>query len=137
MRNKLFYISRILLVAYLIGLCFCCFWNFRSSIDFNIDWFGIPKDKVIHFLLFFPFPIICHIAFPRLRNTPVRMLRFGIIVFLAGAATGGGIEILQGLTGYRSCDLYDFVADCTGLAAASLLLLLHETFIRDWSRRIG
>ncbi len=130
MRNKRFNIFKVIFIIYIIGLCFCCFWNFRGSIDLGDDWWGLPKDKVLHFMLFFPFPFIAYMAFPKVSDTARKYLKFSILIFVAGAATGALIEIVQGWSGYRSCDMLDLAADCCGLAAAIVCLQTYEAFFR-------
>ena len=136
MRDRLHFILKAIFILYIIGLCFCCFWNFRSSIDLSTELWGIPKDKIAHFCMFFPFPIIFYLAFPKLRNTPRRYLKFSILALATGVATGLAIEIIQGWSGYRSCDMTDLLADFCGLAAAVLILQVFEAFFMN-KRRAG
>ena len=136
MRDRLHFILKAIFILYIIGLCFCCFWNFRSSIDLSTELWGIPKDKIAHFCMFFPFPIIFYLAFPKLRNTPRRYLKFSILALATGVATGLAIEIIQGWSGYRSCDMTDLLADFCGLAAAVLILQIFEAFVMN-KRRAG
>ncbi len=136
MRDRLHFILKAIFILYIIGLCFCCFWNFRSSIDLSTELWGIPKDKIAHFCMFFPFPIIFYLAFPKLRNTPRRYLKFSILALATGVATGLAIEIIQGWSGYRSCDMTDLLADFCGLAAAVLILQVFEAFVMN-KRRAG
>ena len=126
MRGKLF---KILFFIYLTGLCFCCFWNFRGSIGLDNDLWGIRMDKVVHFLLFFPLPIVSYMAFPQLRNTSGRYLKFSILSVAAGVLLGAVIELIQGWSGYRSCGMADLLADFCGLVSAALLLQVYEAFI--------
>lgn len=102
----------------------------------STELWGIPKDKIAHFCMFFPFPIIFYLAFPKLRNTPRRYLKFSILALATGVATGLAIEIIQGWSGYRSCDMTDLLADFCGLAAAVLILQVFEAFVMD-KRRAG
>ena len=132
MRDRIHYIIKSLFYIYILGLCFCCFWNFRGSIDLSTEWIGLPKDKVVHFLLFFPMPVMTYLAFPKLRNTPRRYLRFSIIVFICSIAFGAMTEAVQWLTGYRQCDWGDLLADCCGIAAAIAVLQIYEAFIKNW-----
>ena len=136
MRDRIHYIIKSLFYIYILGLCFCCFWNFRGSIDLGTEWWGIPKDKIVHFFLFFPFPIVFYLAFPKLRNSPRRYLKFSILALATGVATGLAIEIIQGWSGYRSCDMTDLLADFCGLAAAVLILQVFEAFVMN-KRRAG
>ena len=55
--------SRILFAVYLAAVAFLCFGQFSSSQDVPMDLWGIPTDKVVHFLMFFPFPLLACLAF--------------------------------------------------------------------------
>lgn len=127
MRNKVF---KGVFTVYLILLFICCFWDFRGSIDLNTGIFGPHTDKVVHFLLFLPFPVTAYFAFPGLRDTKLRLARFCLLAFLAGTAIGTLIEKIQGWTGYRSCDIIDVAADCCGLVCAIGIVLLIDTVRR-------
>ena len=136
MRDRLHFILKAIFVIYIIGLCFCCFWNFRGSIDLSTELWGIPKDKIAHFCLFFPFPIIFYLAFPKLRKTPRRYLKFSILALVAGTALGWLIEIIQGWSGCRSKDMADLLADICGLGASLLALQIFQAFFRKkWGLR--
>lgn len=135
MRSKPNYILKALFVLYLAGLCFCCFWNFRGSVDLGREWLGLPADKIVHFLLFFPMPVITYMAFPRLSDTPRRYLRFSVIVFMASAVFGAFTEIVQSRTGYRSCDWMDLLADCCGILTAIACLQIFEAFFKKGHSR--
>ena len=56
-------ISRILLILYVIAVGILCFSRFNTGIDLSSTWFGIPKDKVVHFTMFLPYPILMYAAF--------------------------------------------------------------------------
>ena len=125
-------ISRILLAVYLLGLFVCCFWNFRSSIDLGSRWMDIPLDKAAHFFLFMPFPLICFLAFPKVGRSRKRLSGFIAVVFIAGTLMGWAIELIQGISGYRSKDTGDLLADCLGLAVScSVILIIGLKSIRD------
>ena len=134
MRDRRHSILKAIFILYIIGLCFCCFWNFRGSIDLGTEWWGIPKDKIVHFFLFFPFPIVFYLAFPKLRNSPRRYLKFSILALAAGLLLGTATEVIQGWSGYRSCDPADLLADFCGMVTAILLLQTYEAFIRKKRR---
>lgn len=87
--------------------------------------FGIPADKVAHFLMFLPFPILMHMMlFDKSRKIWLDILLLaGILAMGIGAAFG--TEFLQSLTQYRSADIKDTFADMKGLGTGGLLVLLH------------
>ncbi len=136
MRGRSRVIPKALFFLYLAGLCFCCFWNFRGSIDLSTELWGIiPKDKVVHFLLFFPMPLMTYLAFPGLRDTPYRYLRFSVVAFAASILFGALTEGIQWMTGYRSCDWKDLLADICGITAAFACLQFFEAFVKK--RRVS
>ena len=50
----------LLFILYLCAVAYCCFGRFKDLPQIGQDslW-GIPMDKVVHFIIFFPFPILC------------------------------------------------------------------------------
>jgi VanZ family protein len=87
--------------------------------------FGIPADKVAHFLMFLPFPILMYMMLSdKSRKIWLDILLLaGILAMGIGAAFG--TEFLQSLTQYRSADIKDTFADMKGLGTGGLLVLLH------------
>lgn len=76
--------------------------------------FGPPEpDKLAHLVLFGILAALWSVA--------IRPARF-VAVGLAVTFYGGLLELLQGLTSYRDCDLRDFAADALGAAIAVGLL---------------
>lgn len=116
---------RVLLGLYLAALLFLCFGRFSSlpSVPWTI--WGIPSDKVMHFLLFIPFPILTFQAF--YRGESPWLLFLGVIV--SGCLLATGTELGQRyLTTYRFGDWKDLLADAVGIAAGSLPLILWIIF---------
>lgn len=132
MKNRTIIISRILLFVYAAMVCALCFMRLGKGIDMSSEWLGIPKDKIAHFLLFFPFPILMYIAFHMHKGRPVRLLLFLLLALIIGAAAGAGIELIQMTTGYRSCDIMDFRADCIGLLCGSIAVMTYGAASRKW-----
>ncbi len=116
-------LSRLILVLYMVSVCLLCFLNLGTDSDMSPEWFGIPKDKIAHFLMFFPYPAIIALVFCKSGWNPVKFIGFLLVVLVSGIVIGGSIELIQGMTGYRSCDIKDFRADCIGLFTGTLLTL--------------
>ena len=57
---------------------------------------------------------------------------FMLATLIAGTAAGAGIEIIQQMTGYRSCDIMDFRADCLGLLAGAVLTTIYGAASKKW-----
>ena len=117
----------VLLTLYFITVAFLCFGRFDSLQEAPQTFLGLPADKVVHFCLFFPFPLLAYGTFGR-RLTGRWKPAIAIIgIFIIGCLIGAGTELGQGLTSYRSCDINDFRADALGMALSSMIALIIET----------
>ena len=127
--------ARGLFVLYMLVLGFLCFWNFRSVPDVSRMILGIVAlDKVIHFFMFLPFPVMFFLAVGYTPRKPWVLILYVLGIFLLGCAIGAGTEFGQGLTKYRHADPADFRADSIALALSSLAVFitgLIHMFKRD------
>lgn len=123
MRKSTTLICRLLLLAYICLLAYLCFGHFDNIPDIarKFHFFGIEQDKLVHFCMFFPFPILCCFAAGRTFKTLGGALAFVLAVFLTGCIIGAATELGQGLTTYRSADPKDFFADGLSLAISSVI----------------
>ena len=124
-------VAPVLMVFYLGALAFLCFGHFDSLPEVSTDFFGIPTDKIVHFCMFFPFPILAYATF--VHKTKGRWVSvFQIIgIYIAGCILGILTELGQGLTDYRSCDINDFRADALGMALSSIIIIIIDTIRRS------
>lgn len=112
---------RVAFYLYLIALAVLCFGNFSNLPSVSKTILGIPTDKVAHFVMFFPFPILAFLAYDKFTGTVRNVIVFAVITFLAGCLLAGATEIGQAyLTEYRSGDPTDFVADLIALFTGSV-----------------
>ena len=116
--------SRILLALYLAAIGYLCFGHFSSIPRVQPSFFGIPTDKIVHFLMFFPFPILVYFAFNLYGEKRLWKLLGILFTLLTGIGIAIGTELGQGLTKYRSADVTDGMADSIALVASSLIVLL-------------
>ena len=116
--------ARILFAVYLAAVAFLCFGQFSSSHDVPMDLWGIPTDKVVHFLMFFPFPLLARLAFGGYRGKPGQAILKTVAAFLAGCAFAAGTEWVQTRLPYRSGDPVDFQADALALVLSSIIVLV-------------
>ena len=122
-----------LLVVYLGMVGWCCFGHFSDLPDIGQDnLFGIPMDKVVHFLMFFPFPIIAIYAFHNSKGRPGRFFVFLAISYFLGMMLAMGTELIQGTTDYRSSDMLDLVADSLGLMTGCVTVTVIKSFGGKW-----
>jgi VanZ family protein len=78
------------------------------------------SDKLQHALGFALLAWLWCLALARIRPGS-GLLQLGGGAFLVSIALGGALELWQGLLGYRSCELLDWVADGVGAAAGVAL----------------
>lgn len=116
-------LSRILFFLYLVAIAFLCFMHPDKMPEVQRYIFGIRTDKVVHFLMFLPFPILMYLAYDHLTDKVWRAFLFAAVSFLLGAIVAAGTEYGQSLLPYRTMDLADFKADLLALAASGLIVL--------------
>ena len=118
---------RILFILYIAGVLFMCFGKFDNAPSVEINLFGIPTDKLVHFAMFFPFPILAFFAFDRYSETVKSTIIFIAITFIVGALLALATEWGQAhLTSYRSGDRLDLLADTLALALSSVLVAVVD-----------
>ena len=119
------HISLVILCAYVAAVALMCFMKTDHAPAVEFSLFGIPSDKVVHFIMFLPLPILAHSAFLPSGKGLLRDLAISAIVFLTGSGFAAGTERLQSMLEYRSGDIMDFVADMAGMACGSIITIIH------------
>lgn len=120
-RNKTIWIT--VFCVYFAAVVCLCFLKPDSLPEIRPDLWGIPMDKLAHFLMFFPFPILSYIAFRPRQCSKWRSVAILAVLYVTGIGFAFGTEQLQGLSEYRSNDPYDFLADFIGMTASAILTL--------------
>ena len=124
--------AKILMLLYIVTVCYLCFAKFPQNNDIPRTLFGFPSDKVVHFLMFFPFPILAYFAFHNARGKWYSMVGFLLIVAALGMLMSWCTEEVQGMLVYRCKDLDDFRADAAGIGLGALLILMYSAVSRKW-----
>ena len=107
---------------YLAAVAVLCFGNFQSLPSVSSTILGIPTDKLVHFCMFFPFPILAFLAYDKFTGTRKSVVIFALITFAVGCLVAAATELGQALlTDYRSGDPADFLADFLALISSSLI----------------
>ena len=120
-------IARILFFLYLAAVLVLCFGQFKDAPSVPWTLLGIPSDKLVHFCMFFPFPILAFLAFDKYTETPRSTFLFSGITFLVGVALAFGTEWGQAhLTTYRSGDPLDWLADVSALFLSTLIVIIWD-----------
>ena len=128
MKNRLRIIMTFLFCIYIATLVFLCFMKTESVPDVQFTLFGIPADKLVHFCMFAPYPVL---AFQTFHNNNVTFWRELIllgVLAVFGLGLAYGTEQIQGLTDYRSYEIADFCSDAMGIAAGCVIVLIQIAF---------
>ena len=123
-------IFRILMLLYLGAIALLCFANFSSIPDVQKSFLGIPTDKIVHFLMFLPFPVLAFWSLRPARRGVVKTILILVAVFLVGCLIAWGTEYVQSKLPYRTMDLLDFRADRIGLACGCVITFFIKLFSR-------
>jgi VanZ family protein len=128
MKKNLTLLFRVLLAVYLICVFVLCFGNFSGLPDIEEKILGFDPDKIVHFLMFLPFPVLAYGALGRQPAAPGKALVWALLLFLAGSVLAAGTEIGQHFLPYRNSDPKDFSADALALAIGALITLVVMHF---------
>ena len=131
MQLKMRYISAFLLCAYIVAVAVLCFMKPSSLPQVEMDFFGIPMDKVVHFIMFLPFSILAYMTFWPADAGKLRKMAVLLVILIFGAGMAVATEKIQAMTGYRSGDIMDFAADMTGILAGAALTALFILLKKD------
>ena len=119
-------LARILFFLYLVAIAFLCFMHVDKLPEVQKYLFGIPTDKLAHFLMFLPFPILAYLAYDHLTNKVWSAILFALATFVIGCLLAYGTEYVQGRLPYRSMDIKDFKADALALAISSVFVFIVD-----------
>lgn len=119
-------LSRVLFLLYVCAVCLICFADSSSLPRMQRFIFGIPTDKVVHFIMFAPFPILSYLSFDHPSGKPWRSVLFVFLSLIAGATLAYSTEIIQSYLPSRSMDINDFYADALALGVSSIFILLVD-----------
>ena len=119
-------VFRLLMILYVAAVAWLCFSNFHRLPDVPRTFFGIPTDKVVHFCMFFPFPILAFLAYDPYTRTPWQALAALVSICAVGGIFAGCTELIQEQLTYRSKDINDFGADCLAIGIAGVLVFLID-----------
>ena len=123
-------ILTIMFCVYLAAVFILCFINGDGMPKVQLTLLGIPADKLAHFCMFVPYPMLSFLAFRPQEASKRREIMLLCILAALGVGLAYGTEQLQGLTDYRSYELADFYADLTGICFGSLATLILILFRR-------
>ena len=118
---------RAIFFLYVAIVLFLCFGKFDSAPSIPRTIFGLPSDKLVHFCMFFPFPILAFLAFDQFTENISHTLVFSGITLAIGLLLAVGTEWGQArLTNYRSGDSLDLLADTLALVLSTALVIFWD-----------
>ena len=116
-------IARIAFLLYLAAVLFLCFGKFSDMSAMPEQFFGFNIDKVAHFLMFLPFPILFYMAFHWKTRNVRHSLLLALGILAIGVLLASGTELVQFFIPYREANLGDLLADVLALCTSSALIL--------------
>ena len=119
-------IAKIVMLLYVVAVAYLCFANFHKLPEVPKTFLGIPMDKIVHFCMFFPFPILAFFAYDKLTQTPLQALAALLCICAFGGIFAGLTEIVQGMLPYRSQDIKDYNADLLSIGISGLLVFVYD-----------
>ena len=127
MNKRLKILFQIVFGVYVVAVLMLCFGHFDNTPSLPTTFLGIPTDKVAHFCMFLPFPILAFLAFDKYTETPKSTLLFSSLTFVAGVLLALGTEWGQAhLTNYRSGEPWDLAADLLALLLGTLVIIYWD-----------
>ncbi len=133
MTKKIAIIYKILFFAYLISLVLLMVLTFKTDqMDIPKHIFGIPVDKVVHFILFFPYPILTWLTFNDSLRKKIKNLTY-VLIPISGLFLATITETIQLLNSSRSYDPKDLMANYIAILSGSLLITIISLFSKKYS----
>lgn len=115
----------IIFIIYILVVGFLCFGKFPSMPNIQKTFLGIEKDKIVHFIMFFPFPILLYLTTGARKMNNFQAIGFVVLSLVLGSVLAGISEYIQHLIPYRSCDIKDFEADTMAIATCAMFLYIY------------
>lgn len=118
-------ISIIFFCLYLAAVAYLCFAKTEDIPELPEMWLGIPFDKIGHFLMFMPFPILGYMTLYKHNRkiSAATLILIGLIIL--GIAVAFGTELVQAHLQYRSFELTDIASDTLGLLFGGFLVFSY------------
>ena len=115
----------IVFCIYIAVVGYLCLARTDDLPHWTASWLGLPVDKVGHFLMFTPFPLLGYLTFYKEGQiTSRKMILLGWMM-VTGLAIASSIELVQSSLEYRSAEIGDLIADGAGLLCGGLITLTY------------
>lgn len=124
-------ISFIVFCLYIAAVCYLCFSKPDDIPTIQFNFLGLPIDKIVHFLMFLPFPLLAFLSFDAKDSKNGRRLLLMLGIVAAGIALAAATEFIQGRLQYRSEDRYDLLSDVSGLFIGAVIVIIYKIFRKN------
>ena len=131
MKLKIRHISFIILCIYIAAVAVLCFMRTDSLPSVDMYFLGIPMDKIVHFLMFAPFPVLAYMTFWPAKAGKAGKMGVLMVIIAVGAGLAKATERIQSMLGYRSGDPMDFMSDMTGILTGALMIAAYILFKKE------
>ena len=126
MNKKIRTAAIILLVIYVVVSLYFLLTTVSLGVK-NRLW-NIPTDKIFHFLMFTPYPILFWMIIKYGKKNYRKGLGIYLLIFTISVTLGGLTEVAQKyMTDSRNGDVMDWLADALGIILALFLLWIFES----------
>lgn len=119
-------IFRIALILYIIAVAYLCFANMNNIQHIPRRFLNLETDKVAHFFMFFPFPILGFLAYGKQTVSDRESLTIMICICAYGIIFAGLTELIQGMMPHRTEDIRDYRADMLAIVISSLATMTAD-----------
>lgn len=125
------HISFIILCIYIAAVAVLCFMKTDSLPSVELYFLGIPLDKIIHFIMFAPFPVLAYMTFWPAKAGKAGKLGVLMVIAAVGAGLAKATERIQSMLGYRNGDPADFMSDLAGILIGSAIIAAFILFKKE------
>ena len=118
-------VMTIIFCLYIAAVAYLCFAKPDNMPKLPQFWLGLPADKVGHFLMFMPFPLLSYLTFEVKEMSVGRRLSLIAVLLVFGTGMALGTEYVQARLEYRSAESSDLLADGIGLITGGIFTLIY------------
>ena len=110
---------------YMAAVVYLCFARPENMPQLPMTWFGLPADKIGHFLMFAPFPLLGYKVLETDNISATKKFMLLAVVGTLGLGIAISTEQLQAMLAYRSAGIMDIAADAAGIVIGGIVCILH------------
>ncbi len=135
--NFIKYAFRSIFFIYILIILFASLYSFKNtSVDLSGFILGIRADRLIHFIMFLPFPLFAWLAFGTTIKRHTHRLSISVLL-ISGLLISTITEVLQTLNPNRDFDYIDLIANYSAIIIGTTLVALIEKYAKNvWPGRL-